>query len=145
MSNEGGAYSLARKAWDESLHPREPKGTQRGGEFASKGNWSADGGVVFHGTREEALPFIESEGVLPRPQVGAQAALGSVAFVTTKRAEAEWYANDHGWVMLEIHVPQSAAGDFQSLYGDTLGTHKTIPPEWIKAVYRRVGRVFVKQ
>jgi hypothetical protein len=35
--NSEGAYSLGRKAWDEAQHPREPRGTSQGGEFASKG------------------------------------------------------------------------------------------------------------
>lgn len=36
MVNWGGFYDAVFKAWDESKHPRHPKGTSRGGQFAPK-------------------------------------------------------------------------------------------------------------
>jgi hypothetical protein len=52
--NSDGAYSQ----WQESLHPRQPAGTSKGGEFARKGDDSTkDEAEFLHGTSAEFDEF----------------------------------------------------------------------------------------
>lgn len=125
IEKQSGAYKWLAFNPDQ---PRDPDG-----------KWS---GVGFHGTTEYALHFILEEGIKPNTQGGAQNSLGAAAFISTYRTDAEEYAkNTKNGVVLEVHVPEAERENFKNLLpgGPIFTTDKTIPPEWIKAVYERRG------
>jgi hypothetical protein len=156
------------KDWDEGKHPRVPAGSPDGGQFGPGGGGdggSSDSAVssgkpvvAFHGTIETVVNKIMKEGMRVTP--GSKHFDGDVyagergesVFVTTNQKTAEKYASSlaqsESWaqykavapVMFRLEIPPD---EWRKFNEDKLEPEshytKTIPPEWIKGVFRVGG------
>ena len=139
-------------AWDESKHPKQPEGSDKGGEFAPKG---PPGVMVFHGTTTEVLDKIKQQGLRPQAELDRvwnedffKGERGRAVFVTMDRNLAEVFAGDAAGaggghpVVVEIKVSGKEWLQYRKDVGLTArekGFYRIggIPPERLVVAYGR--------
>ena len=101
---EWDGYSTTIQEWNEADHPRQPKGTSAGGEWAPKGGGGASGQAVGAGGQTKA---------------GGKAAKGVASPTVSQSDPSRWYLPSEAkgqWVgakgdgALRLHEPIDANG-----------------------------------
>jgi SPP1 gp7 family putative phage head morphogenesis protein len=127
-------------AWDESKHPRNPKGSDKGGEFAP----------AFHGTSSEFVESIKRKGLIGKFDMWnpKTKTYGKGVWLTTRRKEAEYFAkaagkySDFKPVIVTVHVPKAEWSKFATNESSVEFKFGKIPPEWIKEVRGLDGKKY---